>query len=139
MKLKEIEQKLISKLDEIIGGSAKIIADPSLDISSVRQKIVLNLSFLSEKIVNKPSINFSVGVKPAFSEYTYRIRISYKDVRNSYDGIYEILELLKNSLNGLVINEEDLTVSPIQLVSIDFVEKTDNAFSVYDLKISFKA
>ena len=127
-KIKYIETELVRKLDEVLSKRAKILADPAVDLSTVKQNILVNIQYVGESLSTPSSskINFggvsSLSPQRIKSELSYKIRVFFKDLRGSYDKAYDVVEQIRESLNGAKLVElEDLSLSPIAVTSISFI------------------
>lgn len=146
-KIISIEREIIKILDSELNSRAKITAEPAVDLAhTLKQPILINIQYIEEELLtpanskaNQSSIsNFDGKSKLATkSKLKYRLRLYYKDSRLNYDQIYETIDQIKGILNGYRPSEfgqDDLTISPISITSVRFVERNDNSIIQYNLE-----
>ena len=145
MFIKELETAILNKLKKAGGESDKIkyLAVPTIDFNGIRQNIIVNLQYIKETFVSpneKKAIFAPLPTKKRISNIEYSLFIYYKDLRNQYNDVYDLFDILANNLHGelLQINEIDGLISPLFITSIEFIERNSQSFLVYKCNLDLK-
>jgi hypothetical protein len=135
MKISTIETAII----KLLGNSFKkykITSVPVVDF--VRQNTILNLEYTGEEFISPNSLNntFSAG---KVSVLTYDLTIYYKDLRNTYEEVHDILDTIIEKIHGKQLEiAESFYCSPIVIDKIEFKEKNAQNFIIYTCSLKVK-
>lgn len=135
MRLATLESAII----KLLGNSfkkIKITSVPTVDF--LRQNTILNLEYTGEDFLSPTSLShtFSIG---KVSVLTYNLTIYYKDIRNSYEEVHDILDNIIDKIHGVQLEIEDsFYCSPIVIDKIEFKEKNDQNFIIYLCSLKVK-
>lgn len=138
--IKEIEDGIVDLLKNNLSKNCKIVVDPSFELSTIKQNIIINLQYTGEAIESRAQskINYTSLPRNNFirSKVSYKLRLFFKEIRDSYDKVYDLLMELKSCLNGQKpVDDNDLTIGPISINNIDFIEKSSSGIIRYDLSL----
>lgn len=138
-RLKEIENGIKALLAPLAESKLiKVKADPELELgSTVRQAIIINISFVSETFVNSKKSMYKSMAMTQVADYVFKVKVYFKDLRGGYDKAYDIVTKVQTALHGQQ-PLPGLSLSPISVDSIEYLEKTENNFYVYEIKISIR-
>lgn len=139
--IKIIEEGIVDILKENLSKQCKIVVDPAIDLSTIKQNIIINLQYVRETFESRSQskINYSSVQSNRASRSTaeYNLRIFFKELRDSYNKVYDLILELRECLDGQkVVDDQDLSIGPMSIKTIDFIEKTDSGIIRYDLSLS---
>lgn len=140
--LKEIETSILNKLKVI--PKIKLVAEPVVDFSDVRQNLILNLQYTGETF-KSPNENksqwVSLPTKKRISYISFSLYIYYKELRKQFHDVYELFDRIIDILHGEVLEIQDLEnrISPLYITNIEFVERNSSSFLVYKCNIELKS
>lgn len=133
MSIKFIQDGIIKTLSEF--KEIKIISVPVMNFDNVRQDIILNIRYIGEKFISLNSNNMSYGDPPTnarISDVSFEVEIYYKDLRNKFEEIYDLINKIISKLHGVSLSQSGkMDLSPLFINSIEFKERTPNSFIVY--------
>lgn len=134
MKLSTLESAILGLLNKNL--KYKITSVPVVDF--LRHNIILNLQYTGEEFISPNTVNavFSVGKA---SVITYDLVLYYKDVRNSYEEIHDIIDRIIDKVHGKQLEIADtFYCSPILVDKIEFQEKNQQNYIIYKCGLKLK-
>lgn len=137
--IKEIESRILDKLKDI--KKIKLMSVPVVDFNDVRQTIIINLQYISETFIlpNEKKIIFSqIPTKKRVSDISFNLTIYYKDLRNNFNDVYDLFDLIIEKLHGELLEIDGINISPIFIKDIKFKEKNTQSFIVYECSLEMK-
>lgn len=144
--LKQIEERILELLASTCGVSnptkIKLLATPQVDFDTVRQNIIVNVQYNGETFINigeKKAMLTALPTKKRVSDIKFVLQIYYKDLRKSYDDIYELFDNIVYILHGEIIELDNAFCStPMIIENIEFVERNSQSYYLYRCNLSLR-
>lgn len=137
-----IQESILAKLMEVAAfNNIKFLSVPLVNFDDVRQNVIVNIKYVSEEFIvpNIKKMQYSqLPTKKRISDLKFELEIYYKDLRNKFEEVYNLLDSLINTLHGELLNVHGLNISPIYITNIQFVERNSNNFIIYKCNLELR-